>query len=130
MKKIISCCLFVLVLMACGEKSNDVLGRWSMEFESDNDEPVYSLLIANDSICTSNLIFNRDTVYMQIKSDDRLVSNEFIGKYTIKEDSLRFTNRYGKLAECKFSIKDDLMTVVDKKDPNKIIMRLKRIKIS
>lgn len=126
MRKLVFSCLFVFVLMACGEERDRVLGRWSMEFEGDK-EPVYSLLMPDDSICTSDLLFSGDTVYMQVKSDGKVVENEFVGKYVVKDDSLRLTNRYGELRECKFTIEGNVMTVVDKDDPHKIIMRLRRI---
>lgn len=126
MKKLVFCCLLVFILMACGEQRNNVLGRWSMEFEGGN-EPAYSLLMPDDSICTSDLLFSSDTVYMQVKSDGRLVENEFVGKYTVKDNLLKLTNRYGKQKECTFSIEGNVMTVIDKDEPDKIIMRLRRV---
>ncbi|MFV0420527.1 MAG: hypothetical protein ACK5KT_17610 [Dysgonomonas sp.] len=126
MKKLVFCCLLVFILMACGEERNNVLGRWSMEFESEH-EPAYSLLMPDDSICTSDLLFSGDTVYMQVKSDGRLVENEFVGKYTIKDNLLKLTNRYGKQKECIFFIEGNVMIVTDKDEPDKIIMRLRRI---
>lgn len=126
MKRLVFCCLLVFILMACGEERNNVLGRWSMEFEGEN-EPAYSLLMPDDSICTSDLLFSSDTVYMQVKSDGKLVENEFVGKYTVKDNLLKLTNRYGKQKECAFSIEGNVMTVIDKDDPDKIIMRLRRI---
>lgn len=113
--------------MACGEERDSILGRWSMELEG-GTEPVYSLLMPDDSICTSDLLFNCDTVYVQVKSDDRIIENEFIAKYTLNDNSIKLTNRYGKQKECIFSIEGNIMTVADKDEPNKIIMRLRRLK--
>lgn len=126
MKKLIFCCLFVFILMACGEERGNILGRWSMELEGEN-ESAYSLLMPDDSICTSDILFNRDTVYMQVKSDGRIIENEFLAKYTITDNSLKLTNRYGEQKECVFSIDGDIMTVVDRDEPEKIIMRLRRV---
>lgn len=113
--------------MACGEKRDNILGRWSMELEGEN-ESAYSLLMPDDSICTSDLLFNRDTVYVQIKSDGKIIENQFVAKYTISDNSLKLTNRYGKQKECIFSINGDIMTVVDRDKPDNIIMRLRKIK--
>jgi len=111
--------------MACGEKHNSLMGRWNMEFDSPKGN-VYSVLLDDDTLCTSELLFNRDTVYMQVKTDGVIVKNEFVGKYSIKDNYLKVTDRYGKQQECEFFIKENIMTVVDKDDPDKVIMRLRR----
>ena len=41
---------------------------------------------------------------------------------------MKVIDRYGKEQLCKFIIDNNVMTVIDKDDPQKIIMRLKRIK--
>lgn len=124
MRKLVYCCLFVFILMACGER-NAIQGHWAMEFEGTGETFV---VMADDSICSSELQFGRDTIYMNVKSDGMVASREFIGKYKIENDLIKLTDRYGVQKDCIFAINEDVMTVFEKDRPDKAIMRLRRIK--
>ncbi|WP_108821787.1 hypothetical protein [Dysgonomonas sp. Marseille-P4361] len=111
--------------MACGEKSHDILGCWSMEFEGEPDS--YSIVLADDSVCTSELCFKRDTIYMEVKTDSQVVKKEFLAKYILKENVILLTDRYGKTKECLFKIEGNMMIVREIFNPHEVIMRLRRV---
>lgn len=123
MKKLVFCCLCIFALMACGER-NAIIGRWAMEVEGTNES---SIRMTDDTIVSPELRFEYDSVYMDVKSDSGLVRSECIGIYAVTGNEMKITDSYGKQQICKFDIKDDILTVVDKDDPKKIIMRLRRI---
>lgn len=124
MKYFIYFCLSIFFFMACGEKSQDVLGYWNMEF--DGEENSYSIVLPDDSICTSELCFKIDTIYIEVKRDNQVVRKEFLAKYVLKENVILLTDRYGKTKECLFKIDDNTMEVREKSEPGKIFMRLRR----
>lgn len=66
---------------------------------------------------------------MDVKSDNGLVRSECMGVYTVDGNEMKITDSYGKQRLYRFEIKDDVLIVVDKDDPQKIIMRLRRIKV-
>lgn len=123
MKKLTFCCLCIFALMACGER-NAIIGSWSMEIE---DTGASSLRMPDDTIVSPQLRFEYDTVYMDVKSNNGLVRSECLGIYTVNGDEMKITDSYGKQQVCRFDIKDNVMIVVDRDDPTKIIMRLRRI---
>ncbi|MBK5720553.1 hypothetical protein JGH11_06685 [Dysgonomonas sp. Marseille-P4677] len=123
MKKLVFCCLCIFALMACGER-NAIIGRWAMEIEGTGET---SIRMPDDTIVSPELRFEYDTVYMDVKSDNGLVRSECMGIYTVTGNEMKITDSYGKQQICKYEIKDDILTVVDKDDPDKIIMRLRRI---
>lgn len=127
MRNLVFCCLSVFFFMACGEKAQDVMGYWDMELEGDAGVS-YSVRLPDDTICTSGLWIKQDTIYMQVKNNGIVVKSEFIGKYKIRDNQFSLIDRYGKRKECEFTIDDDIMVIRDKDDPDKIIMRLRRIK--
>lgn len=125
MRYFIYCCLSVFLFMACGKRSHDVLGHWSMEFEGEPDS--YSIVLADDSVCTSQLCFKRDTIYMEVKTDSQVVKTEFLAKYVLKEDIILLTDRYGKTKECLFNIEGNMMIIREMLNPHEVIMRLRRV---
>ncbi len=125
MKKLVFCCLCIFALMACGER-NAVIGRWAMEIDGTDET---SIRLPDDTIVSPELRFEYDTVYMDVKSDNGLVRSECMGVYTVDGNEMKITDSYGKQRLCRFEIKDDVLIVVDKDDPQKIIMRLRRIKV-
>lgn len=127
MRKLVFCCLSLFLLMACGGKTQDILGEWNMELVQ-GEHSSYSVVLADDTICTSELSFKKDTIYMQVKSDDKIVENVFVGKYIVDENILLITNNYGEQKKCEFEIKDDILIVKEQNAPDKIIMRLQRAK--
>ncbi len=124
MKKLIFCCLCVLALMACTEK-NSLSGRWAIEMEGSNDT---AFILPNDTICSPELRFEYDTVYMDIKVDGKTVKSDFIGQYTTEENKLKIVNRMGEERLCVYRIVNDTMEVSYLTEPDKIIMRLHKIK--
>lgn len=125
MKKLVFCCLCIFALMACGER-NAVIGRWAMEIDGTDET---SIRLPDDTIVSPELRFEYDTVYMDVKSDNGLVRSECMGVYTVDGNEMKITDSYGKQRLYRFEIKDDVLIVVDKDDPQKIIMRLRRIKV-
>ncbi|MDR1883452.1 MAG: hypothetical protein LBR26_11830 [Prevotella sp.] len=126
MKKLVFCCLCIFVLMACGER-NAIAGRWAMEIEGTNET---FIKMADDTIVSPELRFEYDTVYMDVRTGKDSVSSRCLGIYAIDGDRVRITDSYGKQQEYTFTLKDDILTVKDKDDPEKIIMRLRRIKVA
>ncbi|MDR2956518.1 MAG: hypothetical protein LBV43_15705 [Prevotella sp.] len=132
MKKLVFCCLSVLVLIACGERrmavlEEDVIGYWAMEFEGTNST---SIVMPDDTICTAGLMFNKDTIYMQVRSDGRLIENKFIGKYHVRDNKLTLVSRYGDKKQCEFNIRDGEMLVLNKDEIEAPVIRLRRIKVN
>ncbi len=123
MKKLVFCCLCILAFMACGERKS-IMGRWAMEVE---DSGATFFLLPDDTICKPELLIDRDTVYMEIRSDGIVTSREFLGVYAITNNELKVTNRMGDSRTCSYVIEGDSLIVSDKDDPNKIVMRLRRI---
>lgn len=124
MKKLVFCCLCIFALMACGER-NAIIGRWAMEIDGTDET---SIKMPDDTIVSPELRFEYDTVYMDVRTSEGSVRSQCIGIYTIKGDSVIITDSYGKQRKCQFALKDDILTVMDKDDPEKIVMRLRRIK--
>jgi len=125
MKKLIFCCLCVLALMACGEH-NAVAGRWAMEMEGSNDT---AFLMPNDSICAPELRFFNDTIYLEVQVDGEIARNDFVGIYSIKNDEIRIVGRLGEERLCRYKIIDgDTMLISYLSEPDKIVMRLRKIK--
>ncbi|MBB4036075.1 hypothetical protein GGR21_001976 [Dysgonomonas hofstadii] len=125
MKKLIFCCLCVLVFMACGESSG-VTGRWAMEMEGTNDT---AFLLPNDSICAPELHFFNDTIYLEVQVDGQIARNDFVGIYSMKNDEIKIVGRLGEERLCKFKIVDgDTMLISYLSEPDKIVMRLRKIK--
>ncbi|HMM04352.1 MAG: hypothetical protein ACK5KN_04870 [Dysgonomonas sp.] len=124
MKKLVFCCLCILALMACGER-NTITGRWAMEIDGTDET---SIKMPDDTIVSPELRFEYDTVYMDVRTSEGSVRSQCIGIYTIKDDYVIITDSYGKQRKCKFILKDDILTVMDKDNPEKIVMRLRRIK--
>lgn len=124
MKKLVFCCLLILLFMACGER-NAIAGRWAMEIEGTTEN---FIKMPDDSIVSPELRFEYDTIYMDVRSDGTVVKSECLGIYSIEDDLIKVTDRYGKQLLCRFDVKDNVLTIVDREDPKKILMRLKRIK--
>ncbi|WP_029904251.1 hypothetical protein [Prevotella sp. 10(H)] len=124
MKQLILCCLCILALMACGERSN-IMGRWAIVIEESDDT---FIRMPDDTIVSPEILFEYDTVYMEVKSSQGTVKSECLGIYKVNGDYIKVTDRYGKQRECKFIIKEDMLTVMDKDDTDKVLMRLRRIK--
>lgn len=125
MKKLVFLCVSILVLVACGE-ANPLVGRWAMESEQ-SDSPD-NVVLAGDTVISPELRFDRDSVYMEVRSDGVIVKSEIMGIYAIKGDEIRVTDRYGKEQISRFFIKDGILTVVDKNNPDKVLMRLTRLR--
>ena len=124
MKKLTFCCLLIFALMACGER-NAILGRWAMEIDGTGEN---FIKMPDDTIVSPELRFEYDTIYMEVRSNGTIINTECVGIYAIKGDQMKVIDRYGKEQLCKFIIDNNVMTVIDKDDPQKIIMRLKRIR--
>lgn len=124
MKKLVFCCLCIFALMACGER-NAITGRWAMEIDGTNET---SIKMADDTIVSPELRFEYDTIYMDVRTSEGSVSSQCIGVYSIKNDRVTITDNYGKKRECKFVLRDDVLTVLDKDDPDKVVMKLRRVK--
>lgn len=125
MRKLVYCCLLLLLLMACGGKTQEVIGEWNMELV-ENGISSYSMVLADDTICVSELNFRKDTIYMHVKSDGVVVEEVFVGKYEVNGNRMTVINNYGEQKNCNFEIKDDIMIVREQDNPDNIIMRLKR----
>lgn len=111
--------------MACGERTHEIIGDWNMEFV-EKENSTYHIVLPDDTICTTELSFQKDTVYMQVMSDGVVVEKVFVGKYKIDGSKMIVINSYGKQKDCEFEIQDNIMTVKERDNPDKIIMRLKR----
>ena len=124
MKKLIFCFLIVLVAMACTEKFN-LEGRWAMDIEGSDDS---FIKLADDTIVSPELRFGRDTIYMDIRNNNHIVKSNCIGIYSIEGDKLEMTGSYGDKRICKINYEKDMLIITDYREPDKIIMRLRRIK--
>jgi len=124
MKKLIFCCFIVRALMACSER-NAIAGRWAMEIDGTHET---SFVLSDDSICSPELTIGNDTIYMEVKSDGQVVKREFIGVYSLKGDRLKVVNRKGEEQVCVYRIEDDKMILTTLAEPDKILMRLTKIK--
>ncbi|MDU1890424.1 MAG: hypothetical protein E6767_07005 [Dysgonomonas sp.] len=126
MKKLIFCCIFLFILIACSENKS-IMGRWAIEIEGTNET---SILMFNDTVVCPELQINYDTIYMETKSDGVITDSQFVGIYSIHGDEIRAVDRYGKEQICRFVLEDDILIIYDKDNPDKIMMRLRRIKES
>jgi len=124
MKKLVFGCLLVLAMMACSEHST-VTGRWAMEIEGSGDT---AFLLPDDTICAPELRFGNDTVYMEVRVDGKIVKRDFVGIYSTKQNEIRVVGRLGEERLCKYIIKDGVMLVSFLTEPDKIVMRLRKIK--
>lgn len=124
MKKLVFCFLLVLTTMACTEKFN-LEGRWAMDIEGTDKS---FIKLADDTIVSPELKFGRDTIYMDIRNNNHLVKSDCIGIYSLEGDKLEMTDNYGNKRVCKINYENDLLVIADYREPDKIIMRLRRIK--
>lgn len=124
MKKLIFCCLCVLALMACNERDKTITGRWAMQIEG-TDENIIKM--PDDTIIAPELYFTADTVHQIIDHQGVRLKNECIGRYFIEGDEMRFVDSYGNERYCLYTITNDEMIIVEKFNPKKEIMRLRRI---
>ncbi|WP_185155686.1 hypothetical protein [Dysgonomonas sp. 521] len=124
MKQLFFCFSFIIVLMACSTKPT-IEGRWAMEMDHNRDTVV---IIGGDTIVAPELRIDRDSMYMEVRTNGLIAKSECLGFYTISSNLITVTDRMGKQQTSKFEIKDDILTVTDKDHPDKIIMRLVRIK--
>lgn len=124
MKKLIFGCILVLAAMACTEHAT-ITGRWAMEIEGSGDT---AFLLPDDTICAPELRFGNDTVYMEVRVDGKIVKRDFIGIYSTNRDEIKVVGRLGEERLCKYTIEDGVMLVSYLTEPDKIIMRLRKIK--
>ncbi|MDR2950415.1 MAG: hypothetical protein LBV71_14580 [Prevotella sp.] len=124
MKRLFFCFSFVIVLMACSTRPT-IEGRWAMEMDHNQDT---AFVVRGDTIVAPELRFERDTMYMEVRTNGVIARSECMGVYSIQDNLITVTGRMGEQQTHRFILKDDILTVVDKDDPNKIIMRLIRIK--
>ncbi|MFV0538223.1 MAG: hypothetical protein ACK5M3_12770 [Dysgonomonas sp.] len=124
MKQLFFCFSILFIIMACSSKPN-ISGRWAMEMDGNQDT---AIIMFGDTIIAPELRINNDSVYMEIRKNGIVDKEEFIGVYTITGNEITVTDRYGKQKIQNIVLKDDVLIITDKDDPNKIIMRLIRIK--
>lgn len=124
MKRLFFCFSFVIVLMACSTRPT-IEGRWAMEMDHNQDT---AFVVRGDTIVAPELRFERDTMYMEVRTNGVIARSECMGVYSIQDNLITVIGRMGEQQTHRFILKDDILTVVDKDDPNKIIMRLIRIK--
>lgn len=124
MKQLIFCFSFLFVIMACSTRPN-ISGRWAMEMDGNQDT---AIVMFGDTIVAPELRINNDSVYMEIRKNGIVDKKEFVGVYAIEGNEITITNRYGEKKIQKIILKDDILIITDKDDPNKIIMRLIRVK--
>ena len=67
-------------------------------------------------------------LFMEIRKNGIVEKEELIGIYTISGNEITVTDRYGEQRIQNIVFKDDMLIITDKDDPNKVIMRLIRIK--
>jgi hypothetical protein len=96
-----------------------------MEMDHNQDT---AFVVRGDTIVAPELRFERDTMYMEVRTNGVIARSECMGVYSIQDNLITVTGRMGEQQTHRFILKDDILTVVDKDDPNKIIMRLIRIK--
>lgn len=124
MKQLFFCFSLLFVIMACSSRP-DISGRWAMEMDGNRDT---AIIMFGDTIIAPELRISSDSVYMEIRKNGIVDKEEFVGVYTITGNEITVTDRYGKQKIQSIVLKDDVLVVTDKDDPNKIIMRLIRIK--
>ncbi|GAB6010133.1 hypothetical protein [Dysgonomonas reticulitermitis] len=124
MKQLFSCFSLLFIIMACSSKPN-ISGRWAMEMDGNQDT---AIIMFGDTIVAPELRINHDSVYLEIRKNGIVDKEEFIGVYTINGNEITVTDRYGKQKVQNILFKDDILVITDKEDPDKIIMRLIRIK--
>lgn len=124
MKQLFFCFSLLFIIMACSSKPN-ISGRWAMEMDGNQDT---AIIMFGDTIIAPELRINSDSVYMEIRKNGIVDKEEFVGVYTINGSEITVTDRYGEQRIQNITIKDDMLIITDKDDPNKIIMRLIRIK--
>lgn len=124
MKQLFSCFSLLFIIMACSSKPN-ISGRWAMEMDGNQDT---AIIMFGDTIVAPELRINNDSVYLEIRKNGIVDKEEFIGVYTINGNEITVTDRYGKQKVQNILFKDDILVITDKEDPDKIIMRLIRIK--
>jgi len=110
--------------MACSTRPS-IEGRWAMEMDHTRDT---AIIVGGDTIVAPELRIDRDSMYIEIKTNGLVAKSECMGFYSIDKNLITVTNKMGKQKTCSFVIKEDTLTILDKDDPNKIIMRLIRIK--
>jgi hypothetical protein len=124
MKQLIFCFSFLFAIMACSSPP-DISGRWAVEMDGNQDT---AIIMFGDTIIAPELRINRDSVYLEVRRNGVVDTKEFVGVYIINGNLITITDRYGKQKTQNIILKDNILTVTDKDDPNKIIMRLIRIK--
>jgi hypothetical protein len=124
MKQLFFCFSFVILLMACSTRPS-IEGRWAIEMGHNRDTVI---IIGGDTVVAPELKIDRDSMYMEIMSNGLVVKSECMGFYSIDKNLITVTDRMGKQQTCSFELKEDTLTIMDKDDSNKIIMRLIRIR--
>ena len=110
--------------MACSTQPT-LEGRWAVEMEHNRDT---AIILNGDTIVAPELKIDQDSMYLEIKTNGLVSKTECLGFYTINNNLITVTDRMGKQRTETFVLKDDVLTILDKDDPNKIIMRLVRIR--
>lgn len=124
MKQLFFCFSLLFIIMACSSKPN-ISGRWAMEMDGNQDT---AIIMFGDTIIAPELRINSDSVYMEIRKNGIVDKEEFVGVYSITGSEITITDRYGEQRIQNITVKDDMLIITDKDDPNKIIMRLIRVK--
>jgi hypothetical protein len=124
MKQLFFCFSFITILMACSTHPS-VEGQWAMETDHNRDT---AIIIGGDTVVAAELKIDRDSMYIEIKTNGIVAKSECMGFYSIDKNLITVTDRMGKQKTCTYKMKDDILTITDKDDPGKIIMRLIRIK--
>lgn len=110
--------------MACSTRTS-IEGRWAMEMDHNQD---MAIIIGGDTIVAPELMIDKDSMYIEIKTNGIVAKSECMGFYSIDKNLITVTDKMGKQRTCTFVMREDTLTILDKDDPNKIIMRLVRIK--
>lgn len=124
MKQLFFCFTFVIILMACSTRPT-IEGRWAMEMDHNQDT---AIVVRGDTIVAPELRFERDTMYMEVRTNGVIARSECMGVYSIENNLITVIDKMGTKQINQFVLKDDVLTIRDKDNPNKIIMRLIRIK--
>lgn len=124
MKQLFFCFTFVAILMACSTRPT-IEGRWAMEMDHNQDT---AIVVRGDTIVAPELRFERDTMYMEVRTNGVIARSECMGVYSIENNLITVIDKMGTKQINQFVLKDDVLTIRDKDNPNKIIMRLIRIK--
>jgi hypothetical protein len=110
--------------MACSS-GPDIAGRWAMEMDGNQDT---AIVMFGDTVVAPELRINNDSVYMEIRKNGIVDKKEFICSYVRVGSEIITTNRYGEKRIQKIVQKGDILIITEKDDPEKIVMRLIRIK--